>query len=68
MSVVCVAYQRRCDVCGTVHKTVCETARRTIAVTKRDGWQRRAIGLGTYSWDKSDVCPACLDNMESEGV
>lgn len=64
MSVVCVAYQRRCDRCGKLHKTACETARRTMAVVKRDGWQRRM----TENWRWIDLCPDCLDEMESEGL
>lgn len=68
MSVHYATYQRKCDRCGAIHPVKCDSPRRAIAAAKRDGWQRRAIGQGNYSWDKSDVCPACLDVMESEGV
>lgn len=68
MSSVCTEYTRRCDVCQRLHYGRFSSARRAIAAARRDGWQRRAIGLGNYSWEQSDVCADCLDKMESEGT
>lgn len=37
-------YRRRCDGCGKLHAATCETARRSLAAMKRDGWVRRNVG------------------------
>lgn len=40
------AYQRRCDDCGKLHIALCDTARRSLAAMKRDGWVHRQVVVG----------------------
>lgn len=41
-------YNLKCDGCGKVHRTTCQTPRRARAVAKRDGWGRRQIVIREY--------------------
>lgn len=62
-------YRRVCDGCGVVHKAVCDTARRSLAAMRRDGWVRRNVGAvhqGEHGvWQEwgpwRDFCPACAE-------